>query len=309
MSITIIKPGISSRIQHFGHWGEQQFGVSIGGVMDDFSAIIANIICNNKENAPVIEMTLHGTEIIFNKNAFIAITGSGAIATINDIEVPFYKLLHVPAFAILKMKPCAVGCRSYLAIAGEYKNQELYKPFKTSDLIEFDETPIHFNGINLDENKIGISQWKIHLNENELLDKSIDCIEGPEFDWFEIKAQEEFFSTTFTLSNQSNSMGYRLNEKISGLKEKKELISTAVTKGIVQITHEGNPIILMAEAQTTGGYPRIARIAPADITKLAQCRPGDKISFKKISEETSLQKTDDQLNTLKKIKSTIKMML
>lgn len=308
MSITIIKPGISTTLQHFGHWGEQQFGVSIGGVMDDFSAKIANIICNKKENAPIVEMTLQGTEILFNKDAFIAITGSGAMATINNIDVPFYKLLHVPAFAILKMKPRAEGCRSYLAIAGEYKNQELGTPFKTGDLIELDETPIYFNGINLDENKIGISQWRIHLNENELLDKSIDCIEGPEFGWFENKAQEEFFSTTFTLSNQSNRMGYRLNEKISGLKEKKELISTAVTKGIVQITHDGNPIILMSDAQTTGGYPRIARIAPADITKLAQCRPGDKIRFNKVDKEASLLKSEDQLNTLKKIMSTIKMM-
>ena len=309
MSITIIKPGISSTIQHFGHWGEQQFGVSIGGVMDDFSASIANIICNNKVNTPVVEMTLHGTEILFNKDAFVALTGSGAIATINNVEVPFYKLLHVPACAILKMKPNALGCRSYLAIAGECKNQELGIPLKTGDLIEFDETPNHVKGIHTDENKIEISQWKIHLNENEMLDKTIDCIEGPEYDWFEIITQKEFFSASFTLSTQSNSMGYRLNEKISGLKEKRELISTAVTKGVVQITHEGNPIILMADAQTTGGYPRIARIAPADITKLAQCRPGDKICFKKISEERSLLKSNDQLNTLKKIKSTIKMMI
>ena len=308
MSITIIKPGFSSTLQHFGHWGEQQFGISIGGVMDDFSACIANIICKNKETAPVIEMTLHGTEILFNKETYIAITGSGAIATINNIELPFYKLLHIPAFAILNMKPSARGCRSYLAIAGTCRTEGLSSPLKAGDLIEFDETTNCFNGIDLHENKIGISQWKIHINENDLLNKSIDCIEGPEFDWFEANAQEEFFSNTFTLSTQSNRMGYRLNENISVLKEKKELISTAVTKGIVQITHDGNPIILMADAQTTGGYPRIGRIAPADITKLAQCRPGDKIHFNKISEEASLLKTDHQQNILKKIRSTIKMM-
>lgn len=307
MSITIIKPGISSVLQHFGHWREQQFGVSVGGVMDHYSASIANIICKNKETAPLIEMTLHGAELLFNKDAYISITGFGAVATINERELPSYKLLHIPAFSIIKMKPSPRGCRSYLAVAGEYKFEELSVSLKSGDLIEFNETEKRFNKIDLNENNIGISQWKIHLNEDELLDKSIGCLEGPEWTWFENSAQEDFFSKQFTLSIQSNRMGYRLNEKISGLKEKRELISTAVTKGIVQITHDGNPIILMADAQTTGGYPRIARIAPADINKLAQCRPGDKIHFNKITEEASILKTNLEISILKKIKSTIKM--
>ncbi len=307
MSITIIKPGISSSLQHFGHWGEQAFGVSVGGAMDDFSASIANIICSNEATAPVIEMTLHGTEILFNRDACISITGSGAIATVNDTEVPYYKLLQIPAYAILKMKPSAKGCRSYLAIAGGYKDHACGRPFTTGDVIDVEERSNSFKGIHHAENKIVISHWKIQLDEDELLEKSIDCIEGPEFDWFETKAQSPFFSNRFTLSNQSNRMGYRLNEKIAGPKEQKELISTAVTRGIVQVTHDGTPIILMADAQTTGGYPRIARIAPADIAKLAQCRPGDAICFKKISEEASLLKTSQQLNALKKIRSSIQM--
>ena len=307
MSITIIKPGMSSSLQHFGHWGEQAFGVSIGGVMDDFSARVANIICGNEETDPIIEMTLHGTEILFNKAAYIAITGSGSIATINDLEIPHYKLLQIPAYAILKMKPAARGCRSYLAIAGAFSVQEFAIPLKTGDLIDVERSPISIHGINHTGNNIGISNWKIHLNEDELLEKSIDCIEGPEFDWFDTDAQAAFFSTEFTLSTQSNRMGYRLNEKIAGPKEKKELISTAVTRGIVQVTHDGTPIVLMADAQTTGGYARIARIAPADIAKLAQCRPGDGICFKKITEEASLLKTSQQLNALKKIRSSIQM--
>lgn len=308
MSLTIIKPGISSALQHFGNWGEQEFGISIGGVMDAFSATISNIICKNNENTPVIEMTLHGTEIRFNKNAYIAITGSGALPTINEMVLPFNTLLHIPENALLKMKPHTKGCRSYLAIAGNYKNEIPNTPLKTGDLIQFDETIHSFKGITLHEHEIGIPQWKLQLDENELLNKSIDTIEGPEYDWFTTDAQNNFFSKFFTLSNQSNRMGYRLNEKISGLKENKELISTAVTKGIVQITHDGTPIVLMSDAQTTGGYPRIARIAPSNVSKLAQCRPGDKIHFNKITAEASLIKTLHQEQILKKIKSTMKMM-
>ena len=84
-------------------------------------------------------------------------------------------------------------------------------------------------------------------------------------------------------------------------KEKKELLSTAVTKGVIQVTHEGLPIVLMSDAQTTGGYPRIGRIAGADLSTLAQCRPSDKISFKEISEEDSINRWKDQQLMLKKI--------
>ena len=281
MKITIIKTGMGCSLQHFGCWGEQEYGVPVGGVMDPLAAAMANIICGNKEDAPLIEMTLHGAEILFNTNAIVSITGGGSVVLINDVEIPFNKLIHVPAFAVLKTKPSRLGCRSYLAIANS---------------IESNQTDLVF------------SSWQIHYPEAASTEKIVDCIEGPEWDWFDKASQKIFLESVFTLSTQSNRMGYRLEGNVLNTKEKKELISTAVTKGIIQVTHEGNPILLMADAQTTGGYPRIARVASADLSILAQSRPGDKIFFKKIDEEDAMKKITSQENWLKKIKTSVSML-
>jgi antagonist of KipI len=138
---------------------------------------------------------------------------------------------------------------------------------------------------------IGISHW----HTADLLIPTPDiatvhAIKGPEFDLFNSTSQENIFNSEFTISSRSNRMGYRLEGKKFMLEHKTEMVSTAVTAGIVQVTHEGDPIILMADAQTTGGYPRIARICAADIPLLAQCRPGVKIQFREIGEEESLMR-------------------
>jgi antagonist of KipI len=114
-----------------------------------------------------------------------------------------------------------------------------------------------------------------HLNETVML----ACESGPEWNWFDNRAKKDFTGETFTISTQTNRMGYRLEGPPLSLWEKKELVSTAVTRGIVQVTHEGSPIVLMADAQTIGGYPRIARLTSHAIDLLAQCRPGVKVRF------------------------------
>ena len=110
---------------------------------------------------------------------------------------------------------------------------------------------------------------------NEVVE--IGCVLGPEWELFDETSQTLFTNQIFTIGAQSNRMGYRMEGATLSLKEKTELVSTAVTRGIVQVTNQGHPIILMADAQTIGGYPRIARIRSAHLSKLAQCRPGMKM--------------------------------
>jgi antagonist of KipI len=114
-----------------------------------------------------------------------------------------------------------------------------------------------------------------HVNETVIL----AWASGPEWDWFDDSAKKDFTGETFTISTHANRMGYRLEGSPLSLREKKELVSTAVTRGIVQVTHEGSPIVLMADAQTIGGYPRIARLTSQAIDLLAQCRPGVRVRF------------------------------
>ena len=134
----------------------------------------------------------------------------------------------------------------------------------------------------INENGFGSTAWKAKVETQPHVNDIVDiiCEQGPEWELFDEATKEEFFKQTFTIAPQSNRMGYRLDGVTLSLKEKTELLSTAVTRGIIQVTNEGHPIILMADAQTIGGYPRIARVCSKSISLLAQCRPGMKIRFK-----------------------------
>ena len=321
MSITILKPGIMSSLQDLGRWGFQQYGVPIGGAMDKVAARLANIICANDENEAVIEMTLHGTSIMFNEAAFCAIVGGGCKAYIDDVELPFNRLLWIPAFSIIKTTASIQGCRSYLAVGGGFNVKKVlgsastYAPsgiggrngrnLITGDMLAFKrEQNLHTaSNLHMLPNGVGISHWHTADLVVPTPDiATVHAIKGPEFDRFNTASQEDIFNSIFTISSQSNRMGYRLEGKKLTLEHKAEMVSTAVTAGIVQVTHEGDPIILMADAQTTGGYPRIARICAADIPLLAQTRPGVKIQFREVNEAEENRYRNKIQVYLKKIK-------
>ena len=321
MSITILKPGMMSSVQDLGRWGFQQFGVPIGGAMDKVSASLANMICGNDENEAVIEMTLHGASFMFNEAAYCAIVGGGCKAFIGDEELPFNRLLWIPAFSIIKTTANPQGCRSYLAVGGGFNVKKVlgsastYTPsgiggingrnLITGDMLAFKcEQNLHAaSNLHMLPNGVGISPWQTaDLNAAASEITIVHAIKGPEFDLFNSASQKNIFTSEFTISSRSNRMGYRLEGKKFTLEQKTEMISTAVTAGIVQVTHEGDPIILMADAQTTGGYPRIARVCAADISLLAQTRPGVKIQFREIGEEESLMRYNRIVEAMKRVK-------
>ncbi len=300
MSITIIKPGVSCSIQDLGRWGYQQFGVPIGGAMDVISATTANRICGNDDNEAVLECTLHGLEIKFNSTIAFALSGGGTVANINGVKVAYNRLIKVISGSILKLHHDPHGCRTYIAFAGGLKIEKELGSASTyvssqlggykgrnleagDELLLNNDTQItnQSKDIIINENGFGISTWKAQVNGlpniHDLVE--ITCEKGPEWKLFDGVSQELFFNQHFTIAPQSNRMGYRLEGAILNLKEKAELISTAVTRGIIQVTNEGYPIILMADAQTIGGYPRIARVSSKHISLLAQCRPGMKVKF------------------------------
>jgi len=326
MSITILKPGMMSSLQDLGRWGFQQFGVPIGGAMDKVSATLANIICGNDENEAVIEMTLHGASFMFNESACCAIVGGGCKAFVGDDELPFNRLLWIPAFSTIRTTASAQGCRSYLAVSGGFKVEKIlgsastYTPsgiggmdgrnLATGDMLSFkrEQDFQATSTLKMLPSGIGISHWHTANLVSEMSTVLIvHAIMGPEFDLFNSSSQENIFNSEFSISSQSNRMGYRLEGKKFALEQKTEMVSTAVTTGIVQVTHEGDPIILMADAQTIGGYPRIARICAADIPLLAQTRPGIKIKFKEIKQEESEDRCKELSRSLKKLKSGIGM--
>ena len=303
MSLRIIRPGISTTLQDAGRRGYQAAGVPVSGAMDSNSMRLANILCGNDPGAVVLETTLHGAEWLVEEEQLIAFTGGGSSLLINNQPAPFNRAIRVKASSLLSLKPSPTGCRTYLAVSGGFKakidlkSSSTYKTasfggykgraLKSGDLLEWNhhKEPISIKMINslaLRGHNFSVAGWSIDLNTTGK-EKNIRVFRGPEWDYFEDQTKKTIFTNSFSISNQSDRMGYRLTGSPLTLLRKRELISTAVCMGTIQVTHEGNLVILMADAQTTGGYPRIAMVAAVDLPICAQLRPGDKLHFSEIS--------------------------
>lgn len=326
MSLTILKPGINTSMQDLGRWGFQAYGVPVGGAMDKVAASLANIICGNDEQEAVLEMTLHGMSILFHMDTLCAFTGGGCKCFIGDVELPFDRLLHIPAGSLMQTQPEAKGCRAYLAVAGGFDiGRELGsasthipsglggvhgRSLLAGDVLSFKPTASRMApaSLKLLSNNIRVSSWEVSdLIPCDDDPAVIHIVRGPEYACFDEKDRYQFMQGGYIISTRSNRMGYRLEGQHIKLNQPLELVSSPVTAGVIQITHDGGPIILMADAQTTGGYPRIARVCSADITRLAQCRPGSKIKFKEIDEEESAARFNKVFEALAKIRRAIRL--
>ena len=282
--LQILKPGLQTTIQDQGRFGYQAYGVSTSGVMDQQSASQANYLVGNNSDTPVLEITLLGPTIEIMSDCQIALTGANLSPKINGELIALYETLNIAAGSVLSFGRIQNGCRCYLAIRGEWQMEKWLGSFSAAvpSTIRLPKNSFLKKGsILLIKAKDAIPKRKIEENlRPSFLNKiELRVLAGPEFELFSKQNIAHFFSTTFQLSSDSNRMGYRLINKLITFQKKKELISSGIVKGTIQITNSGQPIILMADAQTTGGYYRIANVITADLDRLAQLKPGDELRF------------------------------
>ncbi|WML48714.1 biotin-dependent carboxyltransferase family protein [Neobacillus sp. PS3-34] len=208
--------------------------------------------------------------------------------------------------SILSFGAVKSGCRAYLAVAGGFDVPDIMgskstylraeiggflgRALKAGDVLELGTLPetsarrIERLNIKAGNDQFALCEWSVSkdilpaYHENPTL----RVLRGGQFNWFRTESQEHFFQDEFLVTPQSDRMGYRLSGQKLQLSEPKELISEAVTAGTIQVPSEGNPIVLMADRQTTGGYPKIAQITTIDLPVLAQVKPGEKVRFKEI---------------------------
>ncbi len=304
MSIQVIRPGLLATIQDLGRYGFQQYGVIVSGAMDMFSLRIANLLVGNEEGEAAIEVTLMGTTIQFKEDRVISITGGNLKPTIDEKPVPLWRPILVKENSVLSFTGCESGCRAYIAVAGGLTVPEVMDSkstylrgeiggFKGRALQEGDM--IFFAKENDDSIKLkkmlqaklkgdffAAADWYVPV-EQYMSKKSLRVVKGPEFDLFSGKSQQQFFEQEFQITPQSDRMGYRLFGPSLQLKKSFELLSEAVANGTIQVPSDGNPIVLLADRQTTGGYPRIGQIAAVDLPIIAQLKPGDRVRFQEIT--------------------------
>jgi antagonist of KipI len=304
-------------MQDLGRIGFKRSGVPESGCMDRFSARIANILCGNNEQDAVLEIVLHGVELLTLIPLMTVFSGGGAQPTINSQPIPLNRSVYIPAYSTILTLPASNGMRLYMAIAGGFNkpivlnSRSTYLPASAGTKlivgnvleagIASDLSKNICNKIINNRYSISIAKWGLSSNSISYQTDSIKITKGLEWNKFTPEAQKDLLTDSFCILPQSNRMGYRLKGKALFLNEKFEMISTAVSRGTIQVTPDGNPLILMADAQTTGGYPRIGQVTETDMDILAQKRPGESIVFELVSLESSIDNLVAQEQKIKQV--------
>jgi antagonist of KipI len=325
MQITITKPGMLSTIQDMGRWKYLAQAVPVSGPMDTLSARIANIALGNHDNAPVIEFTYASAEFTVDAPALIAYAGGGAFLACENIRLSANRPIYIPGGQTISLKNSGEGIRTYIAIAGGFDvpamldSSSTYLPaaigglngfaLQTGDILKGNDDLTGLNKAlftHLSGDKMVYPNWSVNKKALGFDDsKVIRVMPGPESSWFDPESINLMFNTAFTTSLQSNRMGYRLEGPRVQRINQSELLSTAVTMGTIQVTGNGDLILLMADCQTTGGYPRIAQVASADLPLCGQLKTGDQIFFKAISRADAEMLYIEREENLLKVKAAL----
>ncbi|MED3563093.1 biotin-dependent carboxyltransferase family protein [Bacillus xiapuensis] len=325
MTVKVLQPGLLTTIQDLGRYGSQKFGVIVSGAMDSYSLRAANLLVGNKENEGTLEITLFGTSLLFEEDRVIAITGGDLQAVIDGKKAATWRPILVRKGSVLQFKSAIHGCRAYVAFAGGIAVPEVMgskstylragiggfkgRALKKEDIIEFDEMNKLSQSIFTKlENLKSNPTWSVNYTKLVNLQQSqtIHVIRGSEFDRFDEKSRKSLFQEPFKLTTQADRMGYRIEGPQLSLEKKFELLSEGVTFGTIQVPPSGNPIVLMADRQTTGGYPKIGQIMTADLPSMAQLQPNAVIHFKEISHEDAEKELLVKEKILEEIKEGIR---
>ncbi|MGV3587080.1 MAG: biotin-dependent carboxyltransferase family protein [Adhaeribacter sp.] len=328
MSLKIMKPGLLTTIQDMGRLGYRQAGITTSGATDLMALRIANLLVANPSNAPALEITLIGPVILFEVDCLLALTGGNLSPTINGQPVKMWRPVYVAAGSLLAFTKPIAGCRAYLAIAGGFKLTKILgsyatylraalgglqgKALQTNNIILLNQPPAAARQLMLflrkkvANNGFAAATWTLNATFYRTLAPNavIRVIKGPEYEWFTPEAQRLFWEMPFRVTPESDRMGARLQGPVLHLHQPQELLSTAVTFGTVQVPVQGNPIVLLADHQTTGGYPRLAQVITADFSVLAQVKPGALIWFKEVylpEAQQLLLAQESKLENLEKI--------
>lgn len=330
MSVTVLSPGLLTTIQDRGRYGYQKHGVIVSGAMDRYAMRLANIIIGNDENEGVLEITFIGPSLRITKGNLISITGANISPTINDKRVPLGRPVYLNEDCILKFGKLESGCRCYLSIAGGFdipvflESKSTYlraqlggkdgRALKKNDVLSVgNKSELSLKLVNkikeTDKKDSFVStRWYIKSFTTQKHDTEvIRVFKDRQYKFADEESIKNFFNASFSVDTKSDRMGYRLNGPKIKFKEKIEMISEEVSFGTIQIPPDGNPIILLADRATAGGYPKLAHVASCDIEKLVQLKPSDKIKFEKITLKKAEELYLKREKYIKELKKAVKL--
>lgn len=292
MALRVIQQGILNTIQDLGRYGMRNIGVNPNGVMDRAAAVLTNLLLANDENSPVIELHFPAGSFRFEKPAIFALGGADFAAELNGTPVENWRILKAHPGSVLRFTQKRSGMRCYLAIKGRMECDRWLGSVSTNMTLGIGG----FNGRRLLNNDCiayeaaspsSVSHRGLRVSGSLIPRYSnfptIRFIPGAEFEEIDSADKEKLLDSPFTVSVDSNRMGYRLEGQPLKRQRDNEVLSSAVTFGTIQLLPSGQLIVLMSDHQTTGGYPRVGNVISLDLPLLAQLGPNDRVFFKQVS--------------------------
>jgi antagonist of KipI len=306
VSLRILRPGLLTTVQDRGRFGLQHLGVVPCGAMDPVALELANGLVGNRNDEAVLEITVLGPEIVFEADALVALCGAEMEARLGGMPMPANRPVFVTMGTVLNARRTTLGSRAYLAVAGGIAlapmlgSRSTYLPakfgglqgraLKAGDVLPLVENVAalslkRYESLKHRKELAGLRtvrtvSWSapaLTLPTREPI--LIHAMEGRHHALFDAAARRAFFDATWKVTPDSNRMGFRLAGPVLAREEAGEILSEPTCLGTVQVPSNGLPIALMADHQTTGGYPKIAEIAAADVPRLAQLAPGGSVQF------------------------------
>lgn len=283
-ALVVLRPGMLTTIQDLGRWGHQSSGVPVSGPMDLYSHRLANQLVGNAETAAALEITLVGPELQARGDLLCAIAGAEFSLTVAGHSVHHVGAFRLPDGATIRFGERRLGARAALAVRGGIAVPATFGSRSTSMLSRlgpFDGRPLAVGDLLPvgDERRFDDAASSTYPLALPRGGARLRAMAGPHDAMFASAAIERFYSERYRLTPSSNRMGYRLDGPVLAHVAGADILSDATPLGSIQVPASGQPILLMADRQTTGGYPRIATVITADLPLAGQLAPGDWVEF------------------------------
>ncbi|MGF1742146.1 biotin-dependent carboxyltransferase family protein [Vibrio profundum] len=300
MTLKVLTPGPLSLLQDLGRFGYQSVGVCSGGPMDEHAFHWANRLLDNDLSATQIEITMGQFSCEFSAETMVALTGADMSANLNGVPVANWQSFYVTPGDRLTLRGSRQGMRAYLAIKGGFSVSSVLSScatvvrdglgglggegerLKANDCIKYEATILATISKRVPPEFVPIYPSELVL----------DVIPSCQYQDFSAQQRQRFFASDYTVSQQMDRMGYRLSGEAIEC-QRQNLISEGIALGAIQIPADGQPIVLMRDRQTIGGYPKIGCLTARSVSHLAQSQPGTIVRFK----EKNLQQAESERRT------------
>jgi len=302
VTIRVVSGGLQTTVQDLGRIGHQRSAIPVGGAMDRVALRIANMLVGNDEADAGLEVSLIGPALAFEETAVIAVTGADLEASIDGRPFPVWHAARIPPGATLRFGKPGIGCRAYLAVAGGIDVPRVFgscstylrahfgghegRALRAGDALAIGATSSRAQRIahqlGSASDSTAVSRWSVarSVRPRYSEEPTVDVIPGAHTALLSAEARGRMTGSAFRVSSSSDRMGYRFEGPPLALRDRVEMLSEGVAFGTIQLPPDGAPIILMADCQTTGGYPRIGEVATVDLPLIAQLKPGDRLRFR-----------------------------